>query len=173
MILVAGSGTARRITGMYGTTVDLDGAVANTVAGGSVSYYAPVVARLCSPEQALCFGALATNNADVTEYLLPGYGLAATATEGGIIVTEAGIIQHFYVKCATGPVGDSIVFTVRKNGAPTAVVVTLTAGTTSGSDIANSTTVVPGDEITIEANPGGSISGGATAVKVSVGLTLT
>lgn len=119
----------------------------------------------------LAFGATTTNAGDVTEYLWPGYGSAASTTEIGWICPTAGVIRDLRIKCTTGITGDSIVFTVRKNATGTAVTATLAAAATTGSDSSNAFTVAAGDEISVQINPGAAITVGATAVRVSVTFT--
>lgn len=121
----------------------------------------------------LLFGNISTASTDTTEYLDPGgSGRAATTNEGKMQVTSAGKIAKLRVRARTGPASDNIVVTARKNGANQSLTATLAAAGTSASDLSNNFTVVAGDDISVEINPGASISAGAADLYVSMEYTI-
>ncbi|MCD4832670.1 MAG: hypothetical protein K8R31_02665, partial [Bacteroidales bacterium] len=65
------------------------------------------------------------------------------------IVWRSGTIKNLYVIVDGNPGAVNNVITIMINGAPTSVTVTLN-NVTNGSDVANSFTVVPGDEIGVK-----------------------
>lgn len=69
--------------------------------------------------------------------------------EGNILMPLTGTIDSLYIKSASNSLNGNAVFTVKKNGVATALVVTFGAGVTSGNDTVNSISVSPGDIITI------------------------
>jgi hypothetical protein len=88
----------------------------------------------------------------------PITGTAAPAAEAGrvVVMPYAGTLKNLYVRIGVTaqPATGSMVFTLRKNGANTAITVTFTNadGTNATkSDIANSVTVAAGDTISIQA----------------------
>ena len=120
----------------------------------------------------LSFGATSSANTVTTEYIWPGYGSAASATEIGIVIPSAGKISRLYIKAATGPAGDSIVYTVRKNGTDQALTATLAIAGTSANSTTNPFTVAAGDEITIKSAPNAGLTTGAVGLRISVQMTI-
>lgn len=93
-------------------------------------------------------------------------------TETKFRVPAACILSALYIQARTGPTGDGITFTVRKNGVDTALVATLAAAGTQAADTTNSVTCAAGDQVSIKAVGGGSISGGAADVLASMKVLL-
>jgi hypothetical protein len=121
--------------------------------------------------QLLTFGVSSTSDTDVTEYIPPGFSIASTTDELGVIV-RAGTVNALYVKATTGPLGDVLVFKVRKNGVDQTITATLAISGLTASDTAHSFAVADGDEVTVQCNPGPGITTGAQTVRVTVGLAV-
>jgi hypothetical protein len=120
------------------------------------------------------FGNTATASTPTTEYLDPwGGGRAATVNEAFFQVTSPGKFAKLRVRARTGPTGDGITITVRKNGTNQSLTLTLGAGSTTASDLSNSFTVIAGDDISVSAVGGASISAGAADLYVSMEFTLS
>lgn len=88
--------------------------------------------------------------AGATEYnyvVSGGMGWNSTEANRQQLVAVAGTINHCYVDLLTeGPgAGESVVFTLRKNGADTDITVTISGTNQTGSDTANSVEVAQGD----------------------------
>jgi len=121
----------------------------------------------------LTFGATTTSNSpSTTTYILPGYGNADSATERGIIIPAAGKISKLYIKDTTGPAADEIVFTVRKNGSDQTLTATMSANWTTTNDTTHSFTVAAGDEVTVKAVSGASLTTGAIALRIGMEYTI-
>jgi hypothetical protein len=90
----------------------------------------------------------------ITAYAAPGGGISFTGTEAyrEAIFRESGTISNFFVRVSSNSYsgGDAVV-TLRKNGADTAITVTITAGV-SGifEDTSNTVTVADGDTISVK-----------------------
>jgi hypothetical protein len=108
-----------------------------------------------------------------TSYLTPGWGDAASdATERKILTPVPGtsLTVKITVTATTGPVGGSVVFTLRVNGADSALVVTLTAGSTAASTTTG-VAVSAGDDISIKAVAGATVTVGAINACVALSLS--
>lgn len=88
----------------------------------------------------------------------------------GIIAPRAGKARRMYCRVNTAPgVGQSWTFQFFKNGAPTALAVTITGAATQSADLVNEVTVAQGDRL--EVVPGSSVAPAAdTACRVEVEL---
>lgn len=80
-----------------------------------------------------------------------GHGTWATSAAlgeeaGQVPMAAAGVLQNLVVRLPTAQ-ANTVTFTLRKNGASTAIVVALLAGATTGSDVVNTVSVVAGDLI--------------------------
>lgn len=107
-----------------------------------------------------------------TDYIAPVYGGASTATEANVTMTmpTAGTLSKFYGKLDVAPGGGATrVFTLRKNGADTALTFTFGAGDTSKNDTTHSVSYVAGDTISISM----AITGTPAASKAWFGLLWT
>ena len=90
------------------------------------------------------------------------------------VMTKAGTISSLYITTSTAqPASGSMVCTVRKNGANTAVTLTIAASAAAGtfSDTTNSFTFVAGDLISIGFNNSATVSS-AAIYGVSVNVTI-
>lgn len=92
-----------------------------------------------------------------TEYIYP-QGLSVTnntevvfdANPTVMLISRAGTIKNFYVSLATAPgTAHSRSFTIRVNGVSTAVTLTISGASTTGSDLTNSVSVSANDQISI------------------------
>ncbi len=104
---------------------------------------------------AATFDDTATDYLNLSEHATPEP--AENATE--MLVTRSGTIQNLYIKLRGSPgTGKSYAFTVRKNGADTALTATVSDTSTIANDTANSFTVVAGDRLTMKIVPSGTPS---------------
>jgi hypothetical protein len=121
----------------------------------------------------LVFGIGDAGTAATALYLLPGFSTAtAGATEIQLVVTRPGTLRNLRVHITgAGTDNQTVTFTVRKNGADTAITCTK-ANDTSGdtSDLVNSTTVVAGDLVSISILKAAGVTAGQTNVLASVEL---
>ena len=77
-----------------------------------------------------------------------------------------GTVKNFQILLSAAPGGTkSRTFTVYKNGVATAVSVTITGSATTGSDLVNTVSVVPGDDLSIQC----TVSSTPTSCKISQG----
>lgn len=87
-----------------------------------------------------------------TRFLAPGYdtGLAPT-TVRDLLCPRAGTLRNLFIRHNTNNGnGNSVVYTVMKNGIATAIAVSLATGAIGdGSDIANTVAIAQGDRISI------------------------
>ena len=107
-------------------------------------------------------------NNGATEYaVLHGSGSwNAAEVDRNEVIATAGTISRLYVELSAAPgggAGDAYVFTLRKNGAATALTCTITQPATSGSDVAHSVAVVAGDTVSMECVPSSTPSATPTA----------
>lgn len=110
-----------------------------------------------------------------TRYLTPGDGATAitTSTTYDLPLPRAGTVRNLFVRhnAAVGN-GNSVVYTVMKNGVATAVTVTLATGAVGQvSDLVNSVAFAQGDRITLQAVKAASIANGGIDVEASVEIT--
>ena len=115
-------------------------------------------------------GNLATNG--TAEYF-PAVGvLAPTVTEANTqqTVPQSGIVKNASIKLTVAPgASKTRVFKLRKNGADTAIVVTITGGTaTLGTDTTNEVSVAAGDLLAWWSDGGAATTPAASQAKASV-----
>lgn len=110
-----------------------------------------------------------------TNYLcIAGGTVASNATEANRqnIVSTAGTVRNLYIATSTSqPSGGGLTFTLRKNGADTAITLTIAASAAAGtfSDTSNAFSVAAGDLLSLKAvNGSGSTS--AAIISASVGI---
>jgi Collagen triple helix repeat (20 copies) len=89
-------------------------------------------------------------------------GASTTESQFQQNVPAAGTVNNFYVRADGAAGGTSIVYTVRKNGADTAVTCTMTSVQSACSDSTHSVTFAAGDLISI-----GTAKSGATSQQVT------
>jgi hypothetical protein len=86
-----------------------------------------------------------------TRYLYPNYQTAnASTTVVQMRVPMSGTLKNLYLHQTGAGNGNTIVYTVRKNGVATALKVTIASTGTNGSDTVNSVAVTAGDLVDIE-----------------------
>lgn len=99
---------------------------------------------------------------NVTRYVILNYTIAPQTTDLiRLKMQGTGNISKFYVTLGTNTLSGSVVFTLLKNGNPTAITVTIASGILLGSDIANVVSYVDGDAFSVQivtANGSGSIT---------------
>lgn len=91
--------------------------------------------------------------------------VAVDAVTARIEITSPGRLKKLRVIRTTSPTaGTSVVYTVRVNGAPTAVTCTMGNGPTTAQDLVNSVAVVPGDvvEVTCAVGSGAPVNSPST-----------
>ncbi len=86
------------------------------------------------------------------------------------IIPAPGSIKNLRIQLSTAPgVGESAVFTVRKNGIGTAMTVTISDTSTKGSDLLHSISVVPEDMVEVSCIS----SGGCALSSIAMGMTFS
>lgn len=99
----------------------------------------------------LSFGAASVLATTTTRYLYPNYQTAnASTTVVQMRVPMSGTLKNLYLHQTGAGNGNTIVYTVRKNGVATALKVTIASTGTNGSDTVNSVAVTAGDLVDIE-----------------------
>jgi hypothetical protein len=117
----------------------------------------------------LQFG-ISTGVTTAARYAPPGYGAAQT-NEVQISAPCTGTIRDLYVKCRTAPVGDTVVVTVRKTAAATALTATVAIAGTTASDLVNTVSVTAGDALSVSVTGGASFASGALDTIVTFNIT--
>jgi hypothetical protein len=97
-------------------------------------------------------------------FLDPGYSGSATAptTEVKMVVPYAGTLRNLFIKhnAPTGATTETLTYTVRVNGADTALVVTLGPDDAEASNTVDSVAVAQGDDVSIKIGRSASIGTG-------------
>lgn len=116
------------------------------------------------------FGNGAISATTTTRYLTPGFDNdVAPISVIQIKMPRSGTLQKMRVHHGTaGGNGNNIVYTVRKNGSATSIVVTMAANTTDGSDLTNTSVVAAGDLIDIEVTKASSVGSSPADVTVTM-----
>lgn len=111
-----------------------------------------------------------TNGTAVESFMAPGMGSAVNAAEAirTVVMPTAGVIDAFYLRCATAPGGVTTrKVTLRKNGADQALTTgTFTGSTTTASATGSSISVVAGDKITLHHE----VTGAPASSQINVGI---
>ena len=161
------------VTGTFGATgaATLGSTLAVTTSIDTASYLksgAAITQLLSAAMNAV------TVPASTTQYGWNFGTFSATESTKQFILSKAGTISKLYCATATAqPGAGSMVITVRKNSAATALTTTVAAGAAAGtfSDTSNSFSVVAGDLLTVQfAN---NDAGSASAQIISCGMLLT
>lgn len=95
-----------------------------------------------------------------TVYLPIGGGGFSSGTEANVDIDApaTSTISNFFVQLSAAPgVGNSVSFTIRKNGIDTAVTCTISGTNTSANDTSHTLSVAQGDLLTIKVVPTGTI----------------
>jgi hypothetical protein len=148
------------------------------LAGGSLHSEAGVAAGFMSsadktkldgldaPKSMLLWGSGSIAATTTTRYLHPGYEEAAAPTY--VIqfrIPMAGTLKNLYVRHTAGAGnGLNVVYTVRKNGVATTLVVTLASTANDGNDLTHTVAVAQGDLLDIEVTKAASISATPTDI---------
>jgi hypothetical protein len=156
---VTGAGT---LTGVWANE-SANVVLAGPSSGGAATpgFRALVAADLPSGSGSSAIMGSATAVALTTTIYIPiaGGGLSST-TEGNVDIPAptASTLTNFYVELSAAPgVGNSVAVTVRKNGADTALTLTISGAAVSGSDLTHSVSVAAGDLLDIKIVPTGTI----------------
>lgn len=114
----------------------------------------------------LGFGAAGVSTTTTTRYLYPWHeDSTATTAPVQMNAPRAGTLQNFRVRHGTpAGNGNNVVYTVRVNGAASALVVTLASTTAAGSDLSHAVQVAAGDLIDIEVTKGTAIGTSPTDI---------
>ena len=112
----------------------------------------------------------------VVRWLSPGgeNRTATVAQVGQMVMPKAGRLRNMYVRhgSPTAP-GTLITYTVFKNNVAQALLVSLAANGTVASDLANTVTVVAGDEIEIQVTKAAGLGGGNGNVEATLTMEYT
>lgn len=138
-------------------------------AGWLTTFNAYLAALVTAKSGALVWG-VSSGVTTAARYAPPGYGAAST-NEIQFSAPATGTLRNLYVKCRTAPAGDSVVVTVRKTGAATAMTCTVAAAATTAADTTNTVSVTAGDALSLSVTGGASFSSGAADLIASVSLT--
>lgn len=125
------------------------------------SFRALVSADLPTGSGASAIMGSATAVALTTTIYIPiaGGGLSST-TEANVDIPAptASVLSNFYVELSAAPgLGNSVVVTIRKNAADTALTLTISGAAVSGSDLTHTVAVAAGDLLDIKIVPTGTI----------------
>jgi hypothetical protein len=122
--------------------------------------------------QMIVFGAGDLTTAATRVFMGAGYIATATATEVQIAITRAGTIRNLRVQvAAAGTDAQAVTFTVRKNGADTALACSLSNDAAGGaSDVADSFAVAAGDLLSLGITKAAPVTAGQTFVQASCEL---
>lgn len=123
----------------------------------------------------IVFGTDSTTTVATAVYMAPGYIAASPATEIQIPVGRAGRLRNLSIRI-TGAGTDAglVTYTVRVNGADTAIVATNqnnAASPVTITDLTNSVNVVAGDLISIQITKAGVVTAGQTGVFATLELS--
>ena len=118
----------------------------------------------------LGFGANSVATTTTTRYLFPWYSdSTAPTTVIQMRVPRACTLRNLRIRHNTGAGnGNSIVYTVRKNGVTTALTCTLASTANDGSDLVNTVAFAAGDLIDIEVTKASAIGTSPTFVVGSI-----
>lgn len=120
----------------------------------------------------ITFGSQSTPANTNTNFLRPIYkSQVADTAEVFLKMPFAGRVSHMYFRAFSGSAGAGTTLTLRKNGVDTALVISLAAGATTGSDTANSVAFAEGDELSLQSVHGGGIAGGIVEPIVTAKVT--
>lgn len=119
---------------------------------------------------ALLFGANSVGASTTTRYLYPSFdgGLAQTAVIQ-FRAPRAGTLRNLRVQVRAGAGnGNTIVYTLRVNGAASALTASLASTGTSTSDLVNTVAVAAGDLLDLEVTKGAAVGTSPTDIVTSV-----
>jgi len=120
----------------------------------------------------IVFGANDLGTAATALFFAPGFTATATVAELKLTITRPGTLRNFYVEvAAAGTTAQTVTYTVRKNGANTALTCSLSntaAGTASDTNTAHAVSVIAGDLISVSIVKGGAVASGQTGVVATI-----
>ncbi len=125
----------------------------------------------------LAWGNRTVSGTATTRYLDPWGDFGDVATTNGttnarIVATRNGTLRNLYVRHGNPDGnGNDIAYTVRVNGVPTSLTVTMASTDSQASDITNSVAVSEGDNIDIEVTKAASVGNAPDAVTAQVLFT--
>jgi len=160
IIYFDGNDWTRLAPGVAGQMLQTNGVGANP------SWAAP--ASGSTPQ--LLWGDNSVGSSTTTRYLSPGYddGLAETIPTQFRVV-RAGTFQNLRIRHnVPAGNGNAIVYTLRVNGVPSALTVSLASTATDGSDLANNVVVAVGDLIDIEVTKAAGVGSSPTNITATV-----
>lgn len=134
--------------------------------------FARAVAAQANLNGSLAAFSVATAPANTATNFLRPFGSTFTAdtTEVKFRVPFACTISKLYVQALTGPTGNGITLTVRKNGVDTALTCVLAVAGTQAADTTHSVTFAAGDTLSVSCVGGVGISVAATQVYATMKL---
>lgn len=141
--------------------------------GAADTDWAPISTPAISFPPVLGFGDGNIGSAPGTRFLGPWFGGAnevSSTTIIEVVMPRGGIVRRFFVRHNdTVGNGNSVVYTVMKNGVATAITATLATGAIGqASDLVNSFTVVQGDRLACRAVKAAAIGNGAVQAVTSM-----
>lgn len=147
---------AGRVTGVGAPTAASDATRADAAGADLVTTFIGIVQNAIDPN----YATPGTSNANATE------------ANSQARVPFPCVVRAMYIDAGTGPAADSIVFTLRKAGAGTAITATLAVSGTQASDVANTAAYAAGDFWALEANPGLNYTNSSCAnVRITLAVT--
>lgn len=115
------------------------------------------------------FGADQVSSTTSTRYLFPGYAPAIAQTSPvGVRVSRPGTMKNMYISQIGDGNGTNLTYTLRVNGAPTLLAVTLASTDSTGSDTTNQIAVSAADVIDIEVTKAGGLGSSPDEVTCSI-----
>jgi len=118
----------------------------------------------------LLFGAGTLTNTTQTRFLFPGYDDSTAQTDAiQIAAPRAGTLRALRVRHnKLGGSPNTVVYTVRINGAPSILTAAVASNAAAGSDLVNSVVVAAGDLIDIQASKAANITGSLRDIVATV-----
>lgn len=117
----------------------------------------------------LIFGADQVSSTTSTRYLFPGYAPAIAQTSPvPCRVSRSGTMKNMYVSQIGDGNGTNLTYTLRINGSPSLLAVTLASTANTGSDNTNQIAVNAGDLIDIEVTKAGGLGSSPDEVTCSI-----
>lgn len=89
-------------------------------------------------------------------------------TNARIVAPRSGTLRNFYVRQDGDGNGNNIVYTIRVNGAPTSIAITMASTDTQASDLSNTASVSAGDTIDVIITKAAGIGNSPDAVTAQV-----
>ena len=120
----------------------------------------------------LSFGADSVSTTTTTRFLYPWYSNASAPTSTvSVPVPYSGTISKMFINWNGAGNGNNVVFTLLKNGVPTAIQISLASTAGSGSDLVNIESVVAGDVLSLRVTKAIDIGISPTDIAVTMILS--